>query len=94
MTYIKINVKSLKFRGAFLHSIRYIGFPGGLVVKNLPANAGDVCLVPGLGRSPRVGHGDLLFLPGKSHYGIFSGCRVWALEPTGFSSFSFQVLEA
>ena len=28
------------------------GFPGGLVVKNLPANAGDTGLIPGLGRSP------------------------------------------
>ena len=28
------------------------GFPGGSVVKkNLPANAGDVCSIPGLGRS-------------------------------------------
>ena len=27
------------------------GFPGGLVVKNLPANAGDLSLIPGLGRS-------------------------------------------
>ena len=26
-------------------------FPGGTVVKNLPANAGDVGLSPGLGRS-------------------------------------------
>ena len=28
------------------------GFPGGAVVKNLPANAGDVGLIPGLERSP------------------------------------------
>ena len=31
------------------------GFPGGAVVKNLPANAGgtrDVLLIPGLGRPP------------------------------------------
>ena len=28
------------------------GFPGGLVVKNLPANAGDTNLLPGLGRYP------------------------------------------
>ena len=31
-----------------------------LVVKNLPANAGDIrdtCLIPGLGRSPGGGHG-------------------------------------
>ena len=26
-------------------------FPGGAVVKNLPANAGDMGLSPGLGRS-------------------------------------------
>ena len=26
-------------------------FPGGSVVKNLPANAGDMDLIPGLGRS-------------------------------------------
>ena len=33
------------------------GFPGGSVVKNLPANARDardVGLIPGSGRSPRV----------------------------------------
>ena len=28
-----------------------IGFPGGAVVKNLPANAGDTGSSPGLGRS-------------------------------------------
>ena len=27
------------------------GFPGGSVVKNLPANAGDMGLIPGPGRS-------------------------------------------
>ena len=27
------------------------GFPGGAVVENLPANAGDTGLSPGLGRS-------------------------------------------
>ena len=27
------------------------GFPGGLVVKNLPSNARDMCSVPYLGRS-------------------------------------------
>jgi len=28
---------------------RFWGFPGGSVVKNLPANAGDTSLTPGLG---------------------------------------------
>ena len=28
-----------------------LGFPADAVVKNLPANAGDMGLIPGLGRS-------------------------------------------
>ena len=36
------------------------GFPGGSVVKNLPVNAGDMGLIPGLGRSPEEGNGNLL----------------------------------
>ena len=32
-----------------------IGFPGGSVVKNLPANAGEAGLVPQLQRSPGEG---------------------------------------
>ena len=38
-------------------------FPGGTVVKNLPANAGDardVCLVHALVRSPGIGKGNSL----------------------------------
>ena len=31
-----------------------------LVVKNLPANAGDTSMIPGLGRSPGGGHGNPL----------------------------------
>ena len=30
---------------------RVLGFPGGAVVENLPANAGDTGSSPGLGRS-------------------------------------------
>ena len=30
---------------------KFLGFPGGAVVKNLPANAGDTGSSPGLGRS-------------------------------------------
>ena len=37
-----------------------MGFPGGLVVENPPANAGDAGLMPGLGRSPGVGNDNLL----------------------------------
>ena len=40
-----------------------MGFPGGTVVKNMPANAGDARdtgLTPGSGRSPRRRHGNPL----------------------------------
>ena len=33
-----------------------MGFPDGSVEKNLPANAGDVGSIPGLGRSSREGN--------------------------------------
>ena len=39
------------------------GFPGGAVVKNLPANAGDTGdtgLIPGMGKPPGGGHGNPL----------------------------------
>ena len=35
-----------------------MGFPDGSVVKKLPANAGDVGLIPGSGRSPGKGNGN------------------------------------
>ena len=37
-----------------------MGFPGGSVVKNPPASAGDVGLIPEWGRSPGGGHGNPL----------------------------------
>ena len=39
------------------------GFPGGSVVKYLPANAGDVGLIPGSGRSLEEGNGNPLQYP-------------------------------
>jgi len=38
----------------------HLGFPGGSVVKNSPANAGDEGLILGLGRSPGEGNGNPL----------------------------------
>ena len=35
-------------------------FPGGSVVKNPPANAGDVGWIPGLGKTPGGGYGNPL----------------------------------
>ena len=35
-----------------------MGFPGGSVVKNPPANVRDVGLIPGLGSPPGEGNGN------------------------------------
>ena len=35
-----------------------MAFPGGSVVKNPPANAGDMGLIPGSRRSPGEGNGN------------------------------------
>ena len=46
-----------------LHS----GFPGGSEGKESACSVGELGSIPGLGRSPGGGHGDLIpvFLPGK-----------------------------
>ena len=58
-----------------------MGFLGGLVVKNLPANTGNMGLIPGLGRSPGEGNTSV-FLPGK-FYGqrSLAGCNPWGRSP-------------
>ena len=60
------------FREFYRKYICLRGFPGGTVVKNLPADAGDsrdVGLISGLGGSPgaRKLHCTPVFLPGKFH---------------------------
>ena len=37
-----------------------VGFPSGSEVKASACNAGDLSSIPGLGRSPREGNGNLL----------------------------------
>jgi len=52
-----------------------MGFPGGSVVKNPPANAGDSGLIPGSERSPEVGNGN--------HPSILAWKIPWTEEPDG-----------
>ena len=51
----------------------FMVFPVTQLVKNLPANAGDLGSIPGLGRSPGEGNGNPLpvFWPGE-FYGRYS----------------------
>ena len=60
------------------------GFPGGAVVKNLPANAGDardVGLIPGSRRSPGGGNGNPLQF---SHLENPMNRSLAGYEPWGF----------
>ena len=51
---LKTRISNTQF---FVDVIPYLGFPGGSVVKNMAANAGDASLIPGSGRSPGGGNG-------------------------------------
>ena len=55
--------KTQRWRGKQIHNelkivLTTVDFLGGLAVKNLPANEGDMCSIPGLGRFPgeRIGY--------------------------------------
>ena len=54
----------------------FMDFPGGSDGKESAFNAGDLGLIPGLGRSP--GEGTPVFLPGEFHgQGSLVSCRLW-----------------
>ena len=46
--------------GQTTNTYRNLSFPGGSMVKNPPAIAGDTDLIPGFGKSPGVGNGNPL----------------------------------
>ena len=52
------------------------GFPGGSVVENPPANAGDLSSIPGSGRSPGGGNGNTLKYGQRSLQGSMGSKRV------------------
>ena len=60
-------------------------FPGGTMVKNSPASAGDAGdagSIPGLGRCPGGGNGNsLIFLTGRYHgQKILAGYSPWGCK--------------
>ena len=59
-----------------------MSFPGGSEVKNPPANAGDMGLIPGLGRS--------LEKEMATHSSILAWEISWTEEPSGLHSVRSQ----
>ena len=59
--YIHTHIYICIHTHSYIHTYIHIeSFPGGSVVKNLPANSGDVDSIPWLGRSPGEGNGNSL----------------------------------
>ena len=68
-------------RVIILHHLPHArSFPGDLVVKNLPANAGDANSIPGLGRPPGEGNGN------SPQYSYLEN----SMEPGGLQSMGLQ----
>ena len=59
------------------------GFFGGLVIKNLPTNAEEADSIPGSGRSPGEGTGNLLQYSCPEN-------NLWIEEPGGLQSMGLQ----
>ena len=57
---ILMNLAQHLSRGSLISYNMKISIPHGSVVKNPPANAGDMGLLPGPGRSPGEGNGNSL----------------------------------
>ena len=79
------HMYNLKFASSHIKKYIYkeigeINFQGGTEVKNLPANVGDLGLIPGLGRFPGGEKclSTLVFLPRKFHgqrsLAVYSPC--------------------
>ena len=81
-----------------------MGFPGSAVVKNLPANAGDVRdlgSIPGSGRSPGGGNGNPLWcscLDNSMNRGTWWGTvhgvswRPWGLKEWEMTNYTFPLI--
>ena len=60
----RVSFPSRFLRALVIRGISYLGgFPGSSDGKEFVCNAGDLCLIRGLGRSPGVGNGNPLQYP-------------------------------
>ena len=81
------------FRQVKGRKIKMLGFPGGSVLTNPPANAGDLGSIPGSGRCPwrRKRQPTPGFLPGESHgQGEPGGPRSTGSQRVGYDSATKQ----
>ena len=83
---VRLDAKSVVYKRIkeriFSASTQGMGFPSGSVVKNLPINAGDLGLIPGLGRSP----GEEM----ATHSSVLAWEIPWTEEPGRLQSLGWQ----
>ena len=80
---MKLHLSFFVIVGAFIFLLRSLwGFPGDSVVKNLPANAGDIGSIPGPGR--------FLEKEMATHSGILALKSPWTEEPGKLQSMGSQ----
>ena len=81
---IAFSIYMLLYIYIHIYAYIYIGFPGGTVVKNPPAKAGDardMNSIPGSGRSPEEGNGNSSILAWETR---------WTEEPGSLQSMASQ----
>ena len=64
--------------------VKFLGFPSGSDSKESTCNAGDLDLIPGLGRSPNLEKGM------ATHSSILAWKIPWTEEPGGLQSLESQ----
>ena len=74
----------------YIWALHIWGFAGYAVIKNLPANAGDLGLIPELARSP--GEATPVFLPGESHgQRSLVGCGPYSLKESDTTEAAYHI---
>ena len=74
------RVRKIPWRRGRLPSPVFLGFPGGSADKESACNAGDLALIPGLGRAPGREHGNPLqhsCLENSHGQKCLVGCSPW-----------------
>ena len=77
-------------------NVHIVGFPGGTVVKNLPACAGDAVdpgLIPGLGRVPGGNGNPLQYSCLEKFHGqrSLAGCSPWGLQESDMIQYTCYI---
>ena len=84
-------VRKILWRRDRLHTPVFLGFPCGSAGKVSVCNAGDLDLIPGLGRSPEQGKAYPLQYSGQENSMDYTDCIVRGVAKSGTQLSNFRV---